>query len=307
MGAGRGRWQSPAGTRVASTALAWLALRASPAAGADDDQVMAGVVCKYKKHENKAYMSAVNWIKLQSQEEAAKQCSERELCEGYHQHPFTKMWYLFKEGAELIEEGRVTEGFVAYKSKKKGPTHASASAGGLAGAASWPALGAGAASRSGAHARAGEVAAAPASVEGAALNSRLPLIGCLAGLLLLATLRGAAGGEGQTDGLDLSDTCESCLVKGGGWCTTEQRCVEDDIAHCDAESLIGLAGFTNDCGSDEEGQKPRVRPWIDKGVLVSYPHENGTCCLGIGIVNRGARPTSWRSTPSCCATGLGRR
>ncbi|CAK9076717.1 Hypothetical protein SCF082_LOCUS36942 [Durusdinium trenchii] len=85
--------------------------------------------------------------------------------------------------------------------------------------------------------------------------------------------------------LDLAETCESCLAKGGGWCTTEQRCVEDDVAYCEAESLIGLAGFTDDCGSDEEGQKPHVRPWIDKGVLVSYIHENGTCC-GTGIVHR---------------------
>ncbi|CAE7250916.1 unnamed protein product [Symbiodinium necroappetens] len=37
---------------------------------------------------------------------------------------------------------------------------------------------------------------------------------------------------------------------------------------------------------DEEGQKPRVRPWIDKGVLVSYTFENGSCCMGQGIVSR---------------------
>lgn len=33
------------------------------------------------------------------------------------------------------------------------------------------------------------------------------------------------------------------------------------------ESLIGLAGFTDDCGSDEEGAKAGTRPWIDKGGL----------------------------------------
>lgn len=86
--------------------------------------------------------------------------------------------------------------------------------------------------------------------------------------------------------LELADTCEACLAKGGGWCTAEQRCGEDDIAHCDAENLIGLAGFTNDCSYDEERLKPKARPWIDKGVLVSYSHENGTCCMGTGIVNR---------------------
>ncbi|CAE8692389.1 unnamed protein product, partial [Polarella glacialis] len=85
--------------------------------------------------------------------------------------------------------------------------------------------------------------------------------------------------------MELSETCQSCLAKGGGWCASEQRCVEDDTAFCDAESLIGLAGFTDDCDADEEGQKPKIRPWIDKGVLVSYHHENGTCC-GSGIISR---------------------
>jgi len=86
--------------------------------------------------------------------------------------------------------------------------------------------------------------------------------------------------------LELADTCESCLAKGGGWCTAEQRCVEDDIAYCDADHLIGLAGFTNDCSADEERVRPKARPWVDKGVLVSYAHENGTCCMGTGIVSR---------------------
>lgn len=107
-------------------------------------------------------------------------------------------------------------------------------------------------------------------------------------LLLLQRLRAGQAQETKdlTEEINLAETCESCLAKGGGWCTTEQRCVEDDTAHCDAESLIGLAGFTNDCGADEEGQKPKVRPWIDKGVLVSYTFENGTCCMGVGIVHR---------------------
>eukprot|EP00930_Biecheleria_cincta_P042687 TRINITY_DN29378_c0_g1_i1.p1 TRINITY_DN29378_c0_g1~~TRINITY_DN29378_c0_g1_i1.p1 ORF type:complete len:246 (+),score=54.62 TRINITY_DN29378_c0_g1_i1:70-807(+) len=105
-------------------------------------------------------------------------------------------------------------------------------------------------------------------------------------LLLLQPRLGGATTKDLTEEIELSETCESCLAKGGGWCTSEQRCVEDDVAHCDAESLIGLAGFTNDCGTDQEGQKPKVRPWIDKGVSVSYTYENGTCCMGTGIVHR---------------------
>jgi hypothetical protein len=66
----------------------------------------------------------------------------------------------------------------------------------------------------------------------------------------------------------------------------EQRCGEDDTDHCDADSLIGLAGFTNDCSADVEGKKPKGRQWIDKGVLVQYTHANGTCCMGRGIVHR---------------------
>mmetsp|Transcript_107294 Transcript_107294/g.269020 ORF Transcript_107294/g.269020 Transcript_107294/m.269020 type:complete len:263 (+) Transcript_107294:71-859(+) len=97
---------------------------------------------------------------------------------------------------------------------------------------------------------------------------------------------GASGVKDIADDFDLQDTCESCLAKGGGWCTSEQRCVEDDPAYCDVENLIGLAGFTNDCRMDEEGRKPKGRPWIDKGVLVQYTYENGTCCLGVGIVHR---------------------
>ncbi|CAE7761557.1 unnamed protein product [Symbiodinium sp. KB8] len=67
---------------------------------------------------------------------------------------------------------------------------------------------------------------------------------------------------------------------------TAQSFRADDTAYCEVESLIGLAGYTDDCGMDEEGQKPRVRPWIDKGVLVSYTFENGSCCMGQGIVSR---------------------
>eukprot|EP00928_Gymnodinium_smaydae_P100795 TRINITY_DN9978_c0_g3_i1.p1 TRINITY_DN9978_c0_g3~~TRINITY_DN9978_c0_g3_i1.p1 ORF type:complete len:294 (+),score=70.38 TRINITY_DN9978_c0_g3_i1:85-882(+) len=88
------------------------------------------------------------------------------------------------------------------------------------------------------------------------------------------------------DEVELSDTCDSCLAKGGGWCIVEQRCVEDDVEHCDADSLIGLAGFTNDCSADWEARRPKGRPWIDKGVLVSYTFENGTCCMDLGIVHR---------------------
>jgi hypothetical protein len=97
-----------------------------------------------------------------------------------------------------------------------------------------------------------------------------------------------AGGEMKdlTEEIDMSETCESCLAKGGGWCTSEQRCVEDDTAYCDVDNLIGLAGFSNDCKADEEGHKPKSRRWLDKGVLVSYSHENGTCCLGKGIIHR---------------------
>jgi len=96
------------------------------------------------------------------------------------------------------------------------------------------------------------------------------------------------GGEMKdlTEEIDMADTCESCLAKSGGWCTSEQRCVEDDTAHCDVDNLIGLAGFSNDCKADEEGRKPKKRKWLDKGVLVSYPFENGTCCMGSGIIHR---------------------
>lgn len=47
--------------------------------------------------------------------------------------------------------------------------------------------------------------------------------------------------HGDVD-LELSETCESCLAKGGGWCTLEQRCVEDDVAHCAPEARhLGFA------------------------------------------------------------------
>jgi hypothetical protein len=98
--------------------------------------------------------------------------------------------------------------------------------------------------------------------------------------------KGGSGVKDLADDFDMQDTCESCLAKSGGWCTSEQRCVEDDPDHCDVESLIGLAGFTNDCSMDEEGRRPKDRPWIDKGVFVQYTYENGTCCLGVGIVHR---------------------
>jgi len=98
----------------------------------------------------------------------------------------------------------------------------------------------------------------------------------------------SAGGEMKdlTEEIDMADTCESCLAKGGGWCTSEQRCVEDDTDHCDVDNLIGLAGFSNDCKADEEGRKPKTRKELDKGVLVDYTFENGTCCLGRGIIHR---------------------
>lgn len=105
---------------------------------------------------------------------------------------------------------------------------------------------------------------------------------CVTALAWLS-LRGSLGDLAEE--LELAETCQSCLAKGGGWCTLEQRCVEDDTAYCPSESLIGLAGFTDDCGSDEEGAKAGTRPWIDKGVLVSYAHENGSCCEQ-GIVHR---------------------
>merc|ERR1712232_1303064 len=95
-----------------------------------------------------------------------------------------------------------------------------------------------------------------------------------------------SGTKDLNEELDLADTCASCLAKGGGWCTSEKRCVEDDTSHCDVDSLIGLAGFTNDCKADDEGRKPKSRPIIDKGVLVSYTYENGTCCMGTGIIHR---------------------
>lgn len=96
----------------------------------------------------------------------------------------------------------------------------------------------------------------------------------------------AKNGKDIHDEIDLAENCESCLAKGGGWCTIDQRCVEDDTAHCNAESLIGLAGYTMDCNSDEERHKAKIRPRIDKGVLVSYTFENGSCCMGLGIVHR---------------------
>jgi hypothetical protein len=89
-----------------------------------------------------------------------------------------------------------------------------------------------------------------------------------------------------TEEIDMADTCESCLAKGGGWCTSEQRCVEDDPAYCDVDNLIGLSGYSNDCKVDEESRKPTTRKSLDKGVLVSYPFENGTCCMGTGIIHR---------------------
>jgi len=105
-----------------------------------------------------------------------------------------------------------------------------------------------------------------------------------------AQVSSAASSSGQlkdlTEEIDMADTCESCLAKNGGWCASEQRCVEDDIAYCDADHLIGLAGFSNDCKADEEHQKPKRRKLLDKGVLVSYPFEDGSCCMGSGLIHR---------------------
>jgi len=104
--------------------------------------------------------------------------------------------------------------------------------------------------------------------------------------LLLDSSMPVLGLNDLTDEIDLQETCESCLATGGGWCMIDQRCGEDDTAHCDAENLIGLAGFTNDCRADEEGRKPKGRYRIDKGALVQYSFENGTCCMGEGIIHR---------------------
>ena len=51
-----------------------------------------------------------------------------------------------------------------------------------------------------------------------------------------------------------------------------------------SEKLIGLAGFSSDC--DAEHVRSRKRHRLDKGVLVSYTFENGTCCLGREIIHR---------------------
>lgn len=121
-------------------------------------------------------------------------------------------------------------------------------------------------------------------------RSRIPL--AVLGLLLSFRNCASSGSEQSsglkdlTEEIDLADTCESCLAKGGGWCILDQRCTEDDTDHCDADNLIGLAGFTNDCKADEESRKPKSRHWFDKGVLVQYTFENGTCCLGAGIIHR---------------------
>mmetsp|Transcript_54208 Transcript_54208/g.121534 ORF Transcript_54208/g.121534 Transcript_54208/m.121534 type:complete len:257 (-) Transcript_54208:13-783(-) len=82
------------------------------------------------------------------------------------------------------------------------------------------------------------------------------------------------------------DTCETCLSKGGGWCTIEGRCVEDDASHCDLDHLIGLAGFSNDCGKDPTKTQKKRRDVLEKGVLVSYVYETGACCMGIGVIHR---------------------
>eukprot|EP00929_Paragymnodinium_shiwhaense_P008495 TRINITY_DN112452_c0_g1_i1.p1 TRINITY_DN112452_c0_g1~~TRINITY_DN112452_c0_g1_i1.p1 ORF type:complete len:261 (-),score=61.32 TRINITY_DN112452_c0_g1_i1:26-808(-) len=97
---------------------------------------------------------------------------------------------------------------------------------------------------------------------------------------------GSTGLKDITEDVDMADTCEGCLAKGGGWCMPEQRCVEDDTQYCDSESLIGLAGFSSDCRDDVEALKPKGRRWLDKGCLVSYTFENGSCCMGQGIVHR---------------------
>jgi len=89
------------------------------------------------------------------------------------------------------------------------------------------------------------------------------------------------------DELNEEATCVSCLAKGGGWCVESQRCGEDDTAYCDADGLIGLAGFSNDCGTDEEAKKPKGRRQLDKGVLVSYKAGSGVSRIeGMGIIHR---------------------
>lgn len=50
-----------------------------------------------------------------------------------------------------------------------------------------------------------------------------------------------------------------------GWVVDRWSCNDSTSQYAAKDNLIGLAGFTDDCGTDEEGQKPKVRPWIDKG------------------------------------------
>ena len=51
-----------------------------------------------------------------------------------------------------------------------------------------------------------------------------------------------------------------------------------------SEKPIGLTGFSSDC--DAELVRSRKRHRFEKDVQVSYTFENGTCCLGRGIIHR---------------------
>merc|ERR1712232_1080916 len=77
---------------------------------------IAGIVCKYRKYPGRAYMSATNWIKAETEERARKLCDAKEECVGYHIHPFNKMSYLYREGTELVEDPSITD-FVGYKKR----------------------------------------------------------------------------------------------------------------------------------------------------------------------------------------------
>eukprot|EP00416_Gambierdiscus_australes_P022608 CAMPEP_0171076756 /NCGR_PEP_ID=MMETSP0766_2-20121228/13620_1 /TAXON_ID=439317 /ORGANISM="Gambierdiscus australes, Strain CAWD 149" /LENGTH=134 /DNA_ID=CAMNT_0011533757 /DNA_START=23 /DNA_END=427 /DNA_ORIENTATION=- len=75
-----------------------------------------GVECKYKKIKGQGYHSPAVWQKVFEYEEAKKLCDEDEECTGFHYHPISKMYYLFKHGTELVEDPFV-EDFTAYKKR----------------------------------------------------------------------------------------------------------------------------------------------------------------------------------------------
>lgn len=52
-------------------------------------------------------------------------------------------------------------------------------------------------------------------------------------------------------------TPRSCLAKGGGWCTLEQRCVEDDTAYCPSEPR--MHGFAS--GKSQSKMDLQVHPF----------------------------------------------